>query len=50
MTTLEPSPPSLSLFRLFLKFLRFGFLAFGGPVAQIAVSYTHLTLPTTERV
>ena len=37
MTTLEPSPPSLSLFRLFLKFLRFGFLAFGGPVAQIAM-------------
>ena len=37
MTTLEPSPPSLGLFRLFLKFLRFGFLAFGGPVAQIAM-------------
>jgi len=37
MTTIEPSPPSLSLTRLFLKFLRFGFLAFGGPVAQIAM-------------
>ncbi len=31
-------PPSeLSLTALFLKFLRFGFLAFGGPVAQIAM-------------
>jgi len=37
MTNIEPSPPSLSLTRLFLKFLRFGFLAFGGPVAQIAM-------------
>ena len=37
MTNLEPSPPSLSLTRLFLKFLRFGCLAFGGPVAQIAM-------------
>jgi len=37
MTTLEPSPPPLSLFQLFLRFLRFGFLAFGGPVAQIAM-------------
>ena len=37
MTTLEPSPPTLSLFQLFLRFLRFGFLAFGGPVAQIAM-------------
>ncbi|TCU54573.1 chromate transporter [Novosphingobium sp. PhB57] len=30
-------PPSMSLSALFLKFLRFGFLAFGGPVAQIAM-------------
>ncbi len=37
MTNLEPSPPYLSLTRLFLKFLRFGCLAFGGPVAQIAM-------------
>ncbi len=31
------SPPQISLTRLFLRFLRFGFLAFGGPVAQIAM-------------
>jgi chromate transporter len=37
MTNLEPCPPFLSLTRLFLKFLRFGCLAFGGPVAQIAM-------------
>ena len=30
-------PPPLSLAALFLKFLRFGCLAFGGPVAQIAM-------------
>ncbi|KQU58803.1 chromate transporter [Sphingomonas sp. Leaf339] len=30
-------PPTISLTSLFLKFLRFGFLAFGGPVAQIAM-------------
>ena len=29
--------PSLSLAQLFAKFLRFGCLAFGGPVAQIAL-------------
>lgn len=33
----EPSPPALGLLPLFLKFLRFGCLAFGGPVAQIAM-------------
>lgn len=33
----EPSPPVEPLGRLFLRFLRFGFLAFGGPVAQIAM-------------
>lgn len=37
MTTLDPSPPQLSLIQLFLRFLHFGFLAFGGPVAQIAM-------------
>ena len=37
MTIVEPSPPPISLMALFLRFLRFGFLAFGGPVAQIAM-------------
>ena len=37
MTHIEPSPPPLSLPQLFLRFLRFGFFAFGGPVAQIAM-------------
>lgn len=37
MTTLQPRPPEISLTRLFGKFLRFGCLAFGGPVAQIAM-------------
>jgi len=32
-----PRPPSLSYVQLFLRFLRFGLLAFGGPVAQIAM-------------
>jgi chromate transporter len=31
------SPPHESYSRLFLRFLRFGFLAWGGPVAQIAM-------------
>ncbi len=33
----EQQPPQVSLLSLFLKFLRFGCLAFGGPVAQIAM-------------
>lgn len=33
----ELRPPHQSLWRLFLKFLHFGFLAWGGPVAQIAM-------------
>lgn len=33
----EPKPPALSHIALFLRFLRFGLLAFGGPVAQIAM-------------
>jgi chromate transporter len=36
------SLPPLSLLRLFGKFLRFGCLAFGGPVAQIAMIRTAL--------
>lgn len=36
-THAETNPPHLSLAALFLKFLRFGCLAFGGPVAQIAM-------------
>ncbi|KQM86189.1 chromate transporter [Sphingomonas sp. Leaf23] len=37
METTPPRPPALSLLALFGKFLRFGCLAFGGPVAQIAM-------------
>lgn len=33
----EPRPPCLSYPSLFWRFLRFGLLAFGGPVAQIAL-------------
>lgn len=33
----ELQPPALGLGALFLRFLRFGLLAFGGPVAQIAM-------------
>jgi chromate transporter len=33
----EPAPPREALGRLFLRFLRFGCLAWGGPVAQIAM-------------
>jgi chromate transporter len=35
--TLEPTPPREPLPKLFLRFLRFGALAWGGPVAQIAM-------------
>lgn len=33
----EPQPPDLGHWALFVRFLRFGILAFGGPVAQIAM-------------
>jgi chromate transporter len=33
----EASPPALSHLALFLRFFQFGTLAFGGPVAQIAM-------------
>lgn len=33
----EASPPAMSHAALFLRFLKFGFMAFGGPVAQIAM-------------
>lgn len=33
----QAAPPSLSYWQLFRRFLRFGFLAWGGPVAQIAM-------------
>lgn len=33
----EPAPPPLSYGALFLRFLKFGAMAFGGPVAQIAM-------------
>ncbi len=33
----EPRPPELSSLALFVRFLRFGVMAFGGPVAQIAM-------------
>ncbi len=33
----DPRPPPISLTALFLRFLRFGALAFGGPVAQIGM-------------
>ena len=36
MTANEPGAP-LSAARIFLRFLRFGFLAWGGPAAQIAM-------------
>jgi chromate transporter len=33
----QAAPPALSYWELFRRFLRFGFLAWGGPVAQIAM-------------
>lgn len=33
----EPGPPLLSPVQIFVRFLRFGLLAWGGPVAQIAM-------------
>lgn len=33
----QPRPPELSHWALFVRFLRFGLMAFGGPVAQIAM-------------
>jgi len=33
----QERPPGITLLRLFLRFLRFGSLAWGGPVAQIAM-------------
>jgi chromate transporter len=33
----EPSPPQLASGQIFVRFLRFGLLAWGGPVAQIAM-------------
>jgi chromate transporter len=40
--TADAGPPELSLAALFFKFLGFGALAFGGPVAQIAMLRTAL--------
>ncbi|MFD1786020.1 chromate efflux transporter [Sphingomonas floccifaciens] len=43
MTETSPArPPAIGLTALFLKFLRFGALAFGGPVAQIAMVWEAL--------
>ena len=33
----QPRPPELGYWALFVRFLRFGLMAFGGPVAQIAM-------------
>lgn len=35
--SIEPAPPRLSYGQIFRRFLRFGLLAWGGPVAQIAM-------------
>ena len=35
--SVEARPPEMSYLALFLRFLRFGVMAFGGPVAQIAM-------------
>lgn len=36
------TPPPITLWRLFVRFLRFGCLAFGGPIAQIGMLRTEL--------
>lgn len=33
----EAVPPTLTCVQLFVRFLNFGFLAWGGPVAQVAM-------------
>lgn len=38
----EPRPPELSHWGLFVRFLKFGVMAFGGPVAQIAMIRSEL--------
>lgn len=35
--TTEAVPPAMSYPQLFVRFLKFGLLAWGGPVAQIAM-------------
>ena len=40
----EVSPPEISYLNLFLRFLQFGFLAFGGPVQQIAMMKEELVV------
>ena len=35
--TTEAVPPAMSYLQLFARFLKFGLLAWGGPVAQIAM-------------
>jgi chromate transporter len=45
--TVEPTVPAETLLGLFRRFLRFGFLAWGGPIAQIAMLRRELV--DTER-
>ena len=35
---------------LYISFFKIGGLTFGGGLAMLPVSYTHLTLPTNSRV